>query len=105
MAKGAAWGGGEAFGEDIWASMKGLLGEDGVRRVCGDLPLSPLPSRGKVSGCEGLERVAFNQLSIFTLAPEAAIALANAFGGQSEFDLTRHALSHAGNFAAVVEEN
>ena len=34
----------------------------------------------------GLERVAFDQIHVFTLNPEAAIAFANAFGAQSEFD-------------------
>ena len=33
-----------------------------------------------------LERVAFDQIRTFTLHPEAAIALANAFGVQGEFE-------------------
>ena len=34
----------------------------------------------------GLERIAFDQIRTFTLYPEAAIALANAFGVQGEFE-------------------
>ena len=33
----------------------------------------------------GRERIAFDQIRTFTLHPEAAIALANAFGVQGEF--------------------
>ena len=33
-----------------------------------------------------LERIAFDQIRTFTLHPEAAIALANAFGVQGEFE-------------------
>ena len=40
-----------------------------------------------------LKRVAFNRNQTFTVPPEAAIAFENAFRGQSEFDLTRNALS------------
>ena len=38
------------------------------------------------AGCAGLKRVAFDQSPTFTLHPETAISLANAFGVQSEFD-------------------
>ena len=41
----------------------------------------------------GLGRVAFHWIQTFTLQPEAAFAIENAFGLQREFDQTRHALA------------
>ncbi len=40
-----------------------------------------------------LERVALDQIRVFTTPAEAAFAQANAFGRGGEFDLARHALA------------
>ena len=59
--------------------------------ICARLwPRIDLQSGSRLS-C-ALERVAFNQIHVFTSQPEAAIALANAFGLRGEVNLTQRAL-------------